>query len=134
MSDSKQWLYTNIGIHHISLDNCIINGSLYLDRFLLSLDFISEYPYEEILTSDSLISLVESVRAVYKPKQPSSKSVKAENVINPDLTRIYSSIGEASRQLKGDRGTIRKYIEGKSSGLYRKQWKFTLIDNNPFKP
>ena len=130
ISDSKQWLYINIGIHHISLNNCIANGSLYLNRFLLTLDFISEYPYEDILTEDSLISLVNSVRVQYKPNQPASKSVIAENVIHPELTRIFSSIGEASRHLKGDKGTIRKYIDGKSNGLYRNQWKFTLVDNN----
>lgn len=130
VSDSKQWLYTNIGIHHISLNNCISNGNLYLNRFYLTLDFISEYPYEDILSSDSLISLVESVRVQYDPKQPASKSVKAENVIKPELTRTFTSIGEASRYLKGDKGTIRKYIEGKSIGLYRNQWKFTIINNN----
>ena len=130
ISDSKQWLYTNIGIHHVSLNNCIINGSLYLNRFLFSLDFISEFPYEEILTEEILISLVNSVREKYKPKQPASKSVISENVIHPDLTRIFTSIGEANRHLKGDKGTIRKYIYGKSNGLYRNQWKFTLVDNN----
>lgn len=130
VSDSKQWLYTNIGIHHISLNNCISNGNLYLNRFYLTLDFISEYSYEDILSSDSLISLVESVRVQYNPKQPASKSVKAENVIKPELTRTFISIGEASRYLKGDKGTIRKYIEGKSIGLYRNQWKFTIINNN----
>jgi len=121
VSDSKQWLYTNIGIHHISLDNCISNGNLYLNRFYLTLDFISEYPYENILSSNRLISLIESVRVQYNPKQPASKSVIAENIIKPELTRSFTSIGEASRYLKGDKGTIRKYLEDKSSGLYRKQ-------------
>lgn len=130
MSDSKQWLYTNIGIHHVSLDNCISNGNLYLNRFYLTLDFISEYPYENILSSNRLISLIESVRVQYNPKQPASKSVIAENIIKPELTRSFTSIGEASRYLKGDKGTIRKYLEGKSSGLYRKQWKFKIINNN----
>jgi hypothetical protein len=129
VSDSKQWLYTNIGIHQISLNNCISNGNLYLNRFFITLDFISEYPYEDILSSDSLISLVESVRVQYNPKT-ASKSVIAKNVIKPELTRTFSSIGEASRHLKGDRGTIRKYIEGQSSGLYRDQWKFIIVKNN----
>jgi hypothetical protein len=31
--------------------------------------------------------------------------------------------------LKGDRSTIRRYISGRSKGLYRKQWKFTLINS-----
>ena len=82
------------------------------------------------MTEDSLISLVNTVKVQYKPTQPASKSVIAENVNHPELTRIFSSIGEASRHLKGDKGTIRKYIDGKSNGLYRKQWKFTLVDNN----
>lgn len=130
MSDSKQWLYTNIGIHHVSLDNCLDNGNLYLNRFLLSLDFISEFPYENILTSYIFISFINSIRTQYVPIQPASKSIKAENINQPELTRTFSSIGEASRELKGDRGTIRKYIEGKSKGLYRNQWKFTIIDDN----
>ena len=130
VSDSKQWLYQNIGIHYKSLDNCIDNGSLYLNRFYLSLDFISEYPYEAILTSNSLVELVDSVRAQYTPKQPTSKGVYAENIIHPELNTCFSSIGEVSKSLKGDRGTIRKYLEGKSKGLYRNQWKFTLIDKN----
>ena len=121
VSDSKEWLYHNIGIHHTSLGNCIDNGSLYLNRFYLSLDFISEYPYEDILTSDSLVELVDSVRAQYTPKQPTSKGVYAENIIYPELNTCFLSIGEASKKLKGDRGTIRKYLEGKSKGLYRKQ-------------
>lgn len=131
VSDSKEWLYQNIGIHHTSLDNCIGGGSLYLNRFYLSLDFISEYPYEAILTSDSLVELVDSVRAQYTPKQPASKGVYAENIIHPELNTCFSSIGEASKHLKGDRGTIRKYLEGKSKGLYRNQWKFTPKDQNP---
>lgn len=130
VSDSKQWLYQNIGIHYTSLDNCIDNGSLYLNRFYLSLDFISEYSYEAILTSNSLIELVDSVRAQYTPKQPASKGVYAENIIHPELNTCFSSIGEVSKHLKGDRGTIRKYLEGKSKGLYRNQWKFTPIDKN----
>ncbi len=130
ISDSKQWLYTNIGIHHISLDNCLVNGNLYLNRFLMSLDFISEFPYENILTSNNLISLVAAIRIKYIPYQTARKNIKAENIFHPDLTRTFSSIGEVSRVLKGDRGTIRKHIEGKSKGLYRNQWKFTIINNN----
>lgn len=130
MSDSKEWLYSNIGTHHVPLDNCLDNGNLYLNRFLLSLDFISEFPYESILTPDNFISLVNSVKSEYIPKQPASISIKAENVIHPELTRTFSSIGEASRELKGDKSTIRKYVEGKTSRLYRDQWKFTNINED----
>ena len=46
-----------------------------------------------MLTLDSLISLVKSVRAQYKPKQSASKKILAENIINPNLTQTFSSIG-----------------------------------------
>ena len=35
LSESKEWLYQNIGIHHVSLTNCLTNGNLYLNRFFL---------------------------------------------------------------------------------------------------
>ena len=127
ISDSKQWLYNNINIHHVSLDNCLDNAKLFLDRFLFSNDIISEFPYESILTEQELISLIETVKTQYKPNQPKSKAILAENVVNPELTRTFTSLGELARHLKGDRGTIRDYILGRSKGLYRKQWKFTHL-------
>jgi GIY-YIG catalytic domain/NUMOD1 domain len=128
LSDSKEWLYDTIGIHHVTLSNCINNGSLYLNRFFLSLDVISEFPYESIISSDELELLMIKARTQYTPKQPASKHVLAENLIKPDLNRSFTSIGELARCLKGDRGTIRNYISGKSTGLYRNQWKFSLIE------
>ena len=106
----------------------MISGSLYLDRFLFSLDIISEFPFESIIESNELIMLVKKTRLEYKPKQPARKKILAENVINPKLSKTFTSISELSRHLKGDRGTIRNYINGKSSGLYRNQWKFFFLD------
>lgn len=141
ISDSKEWFYKKMGVHNVSLQNCLIDGNLYLNRFLFSLDIISEFPYESLLNTEDLISLIEEVRYEYKPNQPKSKKIYAENMNNPELNRTFSSIGELSRHLKGDRSTIRKYIipsslaasdggreEGSSKGLYRKQWKFTELN------
>lgn len=33
VSYSKQWLYSNLRMDHRTLDNCLLNGSLYLNRF-----------------------------------------------------------------------------------------------------
>jgi hypothetical protein len=87
-----------------------------------------EQYYIDTLSPNLNVDLVDSVRAQYTPLQPASKGVYAENIIHPELNTCFSSIGEASKHLKGDRGTIRKYI--KSKGLYRNQWKFTPIDKN----
>jgi hypothetical protein len=128
ISDSKQRL-NNIGIHHKTMKNCLMNGNLYLNRFYLSIDLISEFPFESILDTEELISLINTVKSQYKPNQPKSKSILAENSLNPKLNCTFSSIHKLSKHLKGDRGTIRNYLLGRSKGLYRKQWKFTLIDS-----
>lgn len=129
ISDSKQWLYDNINIHHITLDNCILNGKLYLNRFYFSLDIISEFSYEAILTSKKLVLLLETAKSQYKPNHPKSKIILAENMVKSNLNSTFSSISQLAKHLKGDRSTIRNYILGRSKGLYRKQWKFTLIDS-----
>ena len=130
ISDSKQWLYDNLKIHHVSLGNCLSNGNLYLDRFFFSLDIISEFPFEAIMDFDELKILIEKTRLEYRPNQARSdarKTILAENILHPNLTKTYRSIGDLSRQLKGDRGTIRNYINGNKTGLYRGQWKFSLM-------
>ena len=116
ISDSKQWLFSNIHIHHVSLDNCLDYAKLFLDRFLFSIDPISEFPYESILTEQELISLIEEVKAQYTPNQPKSKAILAENVVNPKLTKTFPSVNELAKHLKGDRSTIRDYILGRSTG------------------
>lgn len=83
-----------------------------------------------MITPEKFISLVHNIRILYIPKQPTSKFVLAKNILHPELTKTYSSIGELSRHLKGDRGTIKSYLNGKSKGLYRNQWKFIFILNN----
>lgn len=65
----------------------------------------------------------------YIPQQPANKARQAENVLKPELSRSFTSIGELARQLKGDRSTIKYYINGRrAAGLYRSQWRFNLID------
>ncbi len=68
ISDSKQWLNSNIKIHHVSLYNCLNNAKLFLERFIFSNYPIYEFPYESILTEQELIDLIETVKAQYKPK------------------------------------------------------------------
>ena len=112
----------------MTLNNCIYNGNLYLNRFYLSLDIISEFPYESIISPEELKSIIKKTKDQYIPSQPASKKLLAENVLNSKLTRTFPSIYEAARTLKGDRSTIRAYLTSQKSGLYRKQWKFSFID------
>ena len=115
LSDSKQWLYEKIGIHHLTLNNCISNGNLYLNRFFFSLDIISEFPYESVISSEKFIFFLQKIKEQYVPNQPASKHVLAENFIKPELTRQFNSLNDLARSLKGDRGTIREYLTNKNT-------------------
>lgn len=60
--------------------------------------------------------------------QPKSKAILAENVLHPDLTKEYPSLNSFAMTVRGDRETIRQYLNGQRSGqLYRKQWKLSLL-------
>ncbi len=81
------------------------------------------------LTVEELKLLIQEIRASQDKTsvQPLSKAIFAENVLNPDLSKEYSSIHSLAKGLKGDRATIRDYIDGKRGDrLYRKQWKFIV--------
>jgi hypothetical protein len=65
-------------MHQFTLNKSILNGSLYLNRFILSLDVIVEYSNsnDNILNSKEFINLIELVKSEYKPFQPTSKKKK----------------------------------------------------------
>ena len=129
ISDSKQWLYDNIKIHHLTLNNCLISGDLYLNRFFFSLDPILEFRSDSLLSNEKLIDLIKISNLEFKPFQPASKKIFAENYIKPELSQIFSSINEVSLSLKVDRSTVRNHINGKSNNLYKKEWKFFIIND-----
>ena len=59
--------------------------------------------------------------------QPKSKQILAENMNNPTLNKIYSSVNSFAIAVKGDRKIIRQYLNC-TDKLYRKQWKLTVIN------
>jgi hypothetical protein len=131
--ESKQYAYDNINIDHRTLNNCLYNGKLYLDRFLLSLELITEFIYESLINLEDLKTLIKEERYKYKSKQITSKIIFVENKFNSNLNKQFNSIGEFARFINGDRGTIRKYLNGEKSGLYKKEWKISLVKCIPLK-
>ena len=73
ISESKQWLYDSIGIHHLTLNKSILNRSFYLNRFILSLNAIDEYSEDNNLASKEFIDLIQLMKFEYVPLQPTSK-------------------------------------------------------------
>lgn len=117
--DSKQDMYNKIHIHHKTLNKCLDIGDIYLDSFFLSLDYIDEFINKDIISIDKLIKLVEEKRKNYIIIQPKAKKILAEFKDNPNKNRIFNSINELSKELKGDKKTIRDYLNGNRDNYYR---------------
>jgi hypothetical protein len=60
-------------------------------------------------------------RSINSTFHPSSKRILAENIIYPELTKEYKSLTSLAKDLKGDRTTIREYLNDTKPGLFRKQ-------------
>ena len=111
------------------MDNCLYNGNLYLDRFLFTLEPLLEFNFESLINIEELKCLITEQRYKFKVKQPASKMIYVENISSPFLNKHFDSISSFANSVKGDKSTIRDYVNGKKTGLYRGQWKITLIKN-----
>lgn len=118
--DSKQLAYDNINIDHRTLNDCLYEGSLYLNRFMFSLEPIKEFVFESIISLKELKTLVKEQRYTQKSIRSTSKNLYVENITNPSLNREFDSIAQFANYVKGDRGTIRSYLnQAQSDKLYR---------------
>ena len=75
------------------------------------------------MSDHDLLGLVDATKKTYKPSQPASKPILAENVLNSELTKKFSGINAFALALGGNRSTIRYHIN--KGTLYRSQWKIT---------
>jgi GIY-YIG catalytic domain/NUMOD1 domain len=128
---SKQSAYDNIHINHTTLNNSLDNGILYLDRFMFSVEPITEFPFESLISLTDLINLIQEVQLKRREIQIRSKKIYAENIKQPNLSKIFNSINSFAKAVKGNRGTIRSYLNDtkKKDSLYRKQWKLTIVND-----
>jgi hypothetical protein len=121
-------MYNSINIHHNTLNDCLDSGRVYLDTFFLSLDEIKESSNINLLTLDEIKDLVKEKRDLYEVKHPAAKAILAEFKDNSNLNKEFSSLSSLAKELKGDRQTIREYLNGTRSGYYRGKWKFTYLN------
>jgi hypothetical protein len=128
---SKQQAYNSIHIDHSTLNNCLNYGTIYLNRFMFSTEIINEFPFESLVLLQDLISMIQEKQIEKREIQIKSKRIYAENIKQPDLSKVFNSINNFAKVVKGDRGTIRSYINNnkKIESLYRKQWKLTEIND-----
>lgn len=129
MFDSKTYLEKSLGIDHSDLNEKYLdkNKPYYL-RFLFTTLALSEMSVESVMTLDDTIKLFEQTRldtSRLKLQGNKNKSVRAIHTFNSALSQDFLSLQECSRGLKGDRQTIRNYLNGHSTGLYRKIWKLS---------
>jgi len=99
-------------------------------NFFFSREIIEEGNNGKLLNLPDVQNLVLTKRLEYDIKiQPKSKKIYAENVKNPNLNKIYLSLNQLSKELKGDRCTIRSHLKGEIGKLYRNEWKFKYIND-----
>ena len=116
--DSKQFAYDNIFIDHRTLNKCLDEGYLYLNRFLFSIEPVKEFIYESIITLDELKFLIKEQKYNQRSIKSNSKRIFVENITNISLNREFDSISQFAKYVKGDRATIRLYINNKNK-FYR---------------
>lgn len=117
---SKQYAYDNLKIHHTTLNSCLENGTLYCERFFFSVEPVSDIRYEDLLPIENIEKLMNEQRVLSKRKQLLRKKIYAHHILNPKLSGNYNSINHFAKAVKGDRGTIRQYLNGNKLGNYRK--------------
>lgn len=127
--NSIQYLIDHAHLHRATIQYYASTGELFLGRFIIAFEPLSEMVNESIVEIGTFSKLLNTLRVENSVlSQPDRKPIFAENVFHPELSKEYSSNGEFSRVVKGDRGTIRQYVNGQRTGQhYRKQWKFTVL-------
>lgn len=123
---SKTQFYRLAHVHHNTLKDCLATGKAYLQRFVFSTQPLAQY-IDMVLNVDDLQALFKDVLAQSTdPVFPASQAVLATNVLQPQLTQSFSSLGKCAKALKGDRATITSHM--KKGTLYRGQWQFTPLE------
>lgn len=118
--ESKHHTMEELHIHHLTLNNCLYGGKIYLDTYILSLEPFEEIVNTNILDLDILKALTIEKREIHLAKNhPKATAILAEFMGDPRLNRTFSSLGSLSKALKGDRQTIREYLKGNKGGYYR---------------
>lgn len=85
ISDSIQYIADHVGIHRSTILRYTTTAELYLNRFLISYDPITEMENTENMDLDLFLDLLTDVRSEHNNAtvQPASKSILAENVLYP---------------------------------------------------
>lgn len=127
-------------IHHKTFAKILNSKSNYLNYF-----YFSYFSFNDSATSSSsgskgkqkkpdtlysekaLLNLICQIRRNYKPDNKRSLKILAQNIKNPKLTKQFSSLRELAQFFRGDRQTIRYYLNQQKTGYYRKVWVFTYI-------
>jgi hypothetical protein len=117
--DSKQQIYDLINMHHVTLNDCLSSGRLYLDTFFFSLDIIEESPKTNLLYLEGMKNLILDKRKNYDVKHPAAKAILGEFKDDATKNIEFNSLNALAKHLKGDRQVIRTYLTGEKSGYYR---------------
>ena len=85
VSDSVQYIADHVGIHRSTILRYTTTAELYLNRFLISYDPITEMENTGSMDLDLFLDLLTNVRNEHNNAtiQPASKAILAENILYP---------------------------------------------------
>ena len=85
VSDSVQYIADHVGIHRSTILRYTTTAEIYLNRFLISYDPITEMENTERMDQDLFLDLLTNVRNEHNNAtiQPASKAILAENILYP---------------------------------------------------
>ena len=120
MFNSKTSLYNSIKVDHRTVDKILLDSktNTYLQRFTFSLTPMPDMSVDAILTLEDLQLLIQSVRQDITRNTDKMKPIYAENIKDPALSNTFVSLTAFANKVKGDRATIRSYLNGKSNKPY----------------
>lgn len=129
ISDSVQFIGDYVGIHRSSVLRYANTANLFLNRIIFSFDPVSEITndYEPVFNLLEFKEFLFQIRLQHckSTVQPLSKPVLAENILKPSLTNVFPSVNCFALDCKGDRQTIRNYLNNNTihgvTKLYRRQ-------------
>ena len=104
--DSKQYAYNNIKLDHRTLDNCLYNGNLYLDRFLFTLEPLLEFNLESLMTIEELKILIKEQRykistSLWFGRRCCRMRCKWQSILNPlSFTHFFTGLFSGKKKNK----------------------------------
>ena len=126
--------YSKEHVREVSIDpktvnKCLADNSLYLNRFLFQLEPMSNAGIDRPYSQPDLDKFLAECRKQHKANQKVNKPFFATNHIDASLSRQFNSIQAFVDAHKGNRADIRSFLKGEQGARrFRDTWTFAYVN------